>query len=398
MPVDVLIGADSLLSRRSGVGRMTYEIVRAARHAPGVGRLHLLMNGRVLPAEALDGVGEPDGAGQAAALSWKARLAGLPGMGVVRHARQRVIDHRIAAFAHPGLVYYEPNMIARKLSLPTVITINDLSWHHEPGWHPADRLAWIDRNLAQTLRQARRITALSTFTKDAAVRDLGIPADRVVVVPLAPADAFQPCDAAGAAAVLARHGLVDRRYVLSISTIEPRKNFDRLFAAHQRLPAALRLDAPLVIAGGKGWGAALNATAVDAAIGRGELRLLGHIPDDDLVVLCARAGVFAYVSLYEGFGLPVIEAMAAGCAVVASSTTAIPEVAGDAAILVDPLDKAAIAEGLQRVLDDDGLAERLRAAGLVRSRQFSWNRTVAALASCWADALHADAPETRAAS
>ena len=376
---------------------MTYEIVRAARHAAAVGTVHLLMNGRVLPAQALDAIGEPDESGQSVALGWKARLVGLPGMGVVRHARQRIIDRRIAAFAHPGLVYYEPNMIARKLSLPTVITINDLSWHHEPAWHPADRLAWIDRNLAHTLRQARRITALSTFTKDAAVRELGIPAERVAVVPLAPAAAFRPYGAAAAAAVLAKHGLSDRRYVLSISTIEPRKNFDRLFAAHQRLPPALRLDAPLVIAGGKGWGAALNAAEVEAALGRGELRLLGHVQDDDLVVLCARAGVFVYVSLYEGFGLPVIEAMAAGCAVVASATTAIPEVAGDAAILVDPLDEAAIGTALQSVLEDDAVAERLRAAGLMRAGLFSWDRTVAALAACWAAARNEGAGDMRTA-
>ena len=282
-----------------------------------------------------------------ASANWKGRIAALPGLGVARQARQLLISRRINRLPRERLVYYEPNMIARRLALPTVITINDLSWHHQPDWHPADRLAWIGRHLRQTLDQARHITALSQFTKDCAVRELGIPADRVSVVPLAPAAAFRPMMLADAAPVLTRFDLADRSYVLSISTIEPRKNFDRLFAAHQRLPGALRVRAPLVIAGGKGWGAGLNADATAAAIRRGELRMLGHVADADLVALCARAGAFAYVSLYEGFGLPVIEAMAAGCPVIASNTTSIPEVAGDAARLADPMDEAAIADALR---------------------------------------------------
>ena len=384
LPVNVLIGADSLLAQRSGVGRMTLEIARAARMAEGVGRVQLLMDGRVRPAAALDMLGEP----QAARRNWKAALVDLPGMGAVRRARQAWLSRRIEAALGARVVYYEPNMIARRLAVPTVVTINDLSWHHHPAWHPAERLAWIGRNLAGTLEQARRFTALSQFTKDAAVAALGVAAARVDVVPLAPAPAFRPHSAAEAAAALRRFGLADRRYVLSISTIEPRKNFDRLFAAHQRLPQALRQRAPLVIAGGKGWGAGL-ASRTDAAERRGELRLLGHVADEELVALCARAGAFAYVSLYEGFGLPVIEAMAAGCAVVASGTTSIPEVAGDAALLVDPLDEAAIAQALRQVLEDPALAERLRAAGLARAAQFSWQRTVAGLLACWRCTLDA---------
>lgn len=391
LPLDALIGADSLLSHRSGVGRMTFEIVQAARHAAGVGTIRLLMDGQVKPADTADHLDAPT---PAARLNWKGRIAGWPGMGPVRLARQAVISRRINALASDNMIYYEPNMIARPLAISTVITINDLSWHHEPAWHPADRLAWIDRNLARTLRQARRITALSQFTKDAAIRELGVPADMVTVVPLAPAAAFHPVAAAAAATVLARFELVDRSYVLSVSTIEPRKNFARLFAAHQALPAEMRRRVPLVIAGGKGWGDALNASATDAATRRGELRMLGHVSDDDLVVLTARAGVFAYVSLYEGFGLPVIEAMAAGCAVVASATTSIPEVAGDAALLVDPFDEAAIAGGLRAVLEDPALAERLRNAGMERAAEFSWDRTVGGLLGCWHAALGRTAPAT----
>lgn len=389
--LDVLIGADSLLSHRSGVGRMTFEIVQAARRATDIGTIHLLMNGQAKPPEAADHL---DDAGPAPGLNWKGKIAGWPGMAPIRLARQALMNRRINALASGNLVYYEPNMIARRVAIPTVITINDLSWHHEPAWHPADRIAWIDRNLQRTLKQARRITALSQFTKDAAVRALGVPPELVTVVPLAPAQAFRPMTAAAAAAVLARFDLQDRAYVLSVSTIEPRKNFARLFAAHQALPAEMRRRVPLVIAGGKGWGDALNASATSAATRRGELLMLGHVSDDDLVVLTARAGVFAYVSLYEGFGLPVIEAMAAGCAVVASATTSIPEVAGHAALLVDPFDEATITAGLLAVLEDPALAERLRSAGMAQAAAFSWDRTVAGLLGCWQAALGRTATAT----
>lgn len=386
----MLIGADSLRMRRSGVGRMTFEIARTARAAAGIDRVKLLMGRAVLEADALDTLDEFVGTGKAAGFDWKTPLARLPGLRGLLRMRQAGVHRTVRALAQDGggrFVYYEPNMIARRFDVPMVATINDLSWHHEPTWHPAGRLAWIARNLDDTLRRARRFTALSQFTKEAAVQALGIPADRIDVVGLAPAREFQPVPAGDAAAVLARFGLGDRSFVLSTSTIEPRKNFGRLFAAHQSLPETMRRRFPLVIAGGQGWGTALNRAKTDAAIRRGELHLLGHVADSDLVTLCARAAVFAYVSLYEGFGLPVVEAMATGCAVLASGTTAIPEVAGDAALLVDPLDETAIAEGLRRLIDDADLAERLRRAGLAQAGMFSWEGTVAGLATCWREAL-----------
>ncbi|MEJ1976243.1 MAG: glycosyltransferase family 1 protein [Acetobacteraceae bacterium] len=285
------------------------------------------------------------------------------------------------------LVYHEPNMIARPVRLPTVVTINDLSWHHEPSWHPAERLAWIGRNLERTLRQANRFAAISQFTKDAVVRDLGVAADRIDVVPLAPAREFRPIPAESALPALVRYDLRDRSYVFSISTLEPRKNFDRLLAAHLRLPSALRQRVPLVIAGGKGWGDVLARPEADAAIRDGTVRLLGHVTDSDLVVLCSRAAAFAYVSLYEGFGLPVIEAMATACPVLASSTTAVGEIAKDAALLVDPMDESEIAAGLQQLIEDEALAERLRLAGVARAAGYTWERTIATLTETWGKAL-----------
>ncbi len=391
--LSVLIGAESLAQRRSGVGRMTLEIARAARACPDIDHTGLLLAHGLASADLLDQADGPVGGPPALArepIPWKVAVGRVPGVQLLRRVKHGGLNRHVRRLARdlPGpMVYHEPNMIARPVALPTVVTINDLSWHYEPSWHPAERLRWIDRNLPATLRRARRFVAISQFTKDAVVRELGVPAARIDVVPLAPAEEFRPVSAPDAAAALARHDLADRGYVFSISTLEPRKNFDRLLAAHLLLPAALRRRAPLVIAGGKGWGEVLARPEADAAIRDGTVRLLGHVADADLVTLTARAAVFAYVSLYEGFGLPVVEAMAAGTPIVASGTTAVGELASGAALLVDPLDIAAIAAGLRELLEDDALAERLRQAGLARAAGYTWTRTIETLLTTWRGAV-----------
>ena len=391
--LSVLIGAESLASRRSGVGRMTLEIARAARAATAIDQLTLLLAEGLAGPEVLDGLDDPIASAQTVQpvpIPWKVALGRVPGVQTLRRIKHGGLNRRLKELSQGcggRLVYHEPNMIARPIALPTVVTINDLSWHYEPSWHPAERLHWIDRNLQATLRQASRFVAISQFTRDAVVRDLGIAADRIDVVPLAPAQEFQPVSAADGAGALARYGLVDQGYVFSISTIEPRKNFDRLLAAHLRLPPVLRRRAPLVIAGGKGWGSVLARPEADAAIRDGTVRLLGHVSDADLVALCSRAAAFAYVSLYEGFGLPVVEAMAAASPVLASSTTAVGELAAGAALLVDPEDEGAITEGLRTLIEDTALAERLRGEGLARAAEYSWKRTIDTLITSWRRAL-----------
>ncbi len=398
-PIGLVIGADSLLRRRSGIGRMTLEIAEAVRHRPEIATLRLLMEGRLhatepvlarlTASEAPAPPGPPAVPGLLRRV--KIQIGGIPGVQRLRAARRRWAQRRdmadMAAAAQGRVVYHEPNMIPQPSDCPTVVCVNDLSWHHHPEYHPAERLAWIDRNLRRTLDQATRFVAISRFTADAMVRDLGVDAARIDVVALAAGAQFVPMDSAAAAPALARHGLQDRGYVLSVSTLEPRKNFDRLMAAHLALPLSLRRRFPLAIVGGAGWGSTLASPGAERARQDGTLRLLGHVADQDLVPLYARAALFAYVSVYEGFGLPLLEAMAAGTPVVASATTATGETAGTAALLVDPLDVDAIAAGLRRVLEDPALAERLRTQGLVHAAGFTWDGTATTLIRSWRRAL-----------
>jgi glycosyltransferase involved in cell wall biosynthesis len=385
----LLLGADSLAAPTAGIGRVTLEIARALQNCPEVEAVNLIIDKKVF---GLDHLASLTHRQEPAAGGFRLRrmIGRLPGIGLLRdlrHSSFKRTTRQLSTSSGKKVVYHEPNMIAHPFDGPTVVTINDLSWHHEPGWHPAERVEWIKRNLPQTLARATRIVAISQFTKDAAVATLNIPADQVDVVPLAHAAEFGPQSAEAAAPVLSRLGLDDRGYVLSASTLEPRKNFDRLFDAHSQLPVALRARMPLVIVGGKGWGDVLSRPGVEAAVGSGHLRLLGHTADADLAALYARCAAFAYVSLYEGFGLPVTEAMASGAPVLASGTTAVAETAGAAALLVNPLDECAIADGLRRILEDQEFAKQLRTAGITRAAQFSWPRTMEAFMATWRAAL-----------
>lgn len=395
-PIGLIVGADSLAGRRSGVGRMTLEIIEAVRNRPEIGGLRLLMAGHLHRAEpvlaAMNGEPLPPPPPVRTGLFMRAKqlVAGVPGVQRLRGVKRRLTagaDLRDLRNAGAGTVYHEPNMIPQPFGGPTVITVNDLSWFHHPEYHPQDRLDWIDRNITRALADASRFVAISNFTAAAMTRELGVASERIDVVPLAAGAQFAPIDAEAAAPILAAYGLQDRSYVLSVSTLEPRKNFDRLVAAHLTLPDALRHRAPLVIVGGSGWGTTLASPRAERARQEGTLRLLGHVDDAGLVALYARAAVFAYVSIYEGFGLPVIEAMASGTPVLASSTTATGETAGDAAILVDPEDVDAIATGLRTLLEDPDLAASLATKGLARAACFTWDHTASALIRTWRAAL-----------
>jgi alpha-1,3-rhamnosyl/mannosyltransferase len=386
----LLLGADGVTGRRSGIGRQIFEVARLLRADPAIAGMELLVGERAESADLLDRDSAADGGG--AGESWlRSTLAAVPGLARLRGA---LVGRRLAATAQAmqrrlgaPVLYHEINTIARPFAGITVVTFHDVSFRADPHLHPPARVAWIERRLPATLRQARRFVAVSAFTKAEMVARLGVPEARIDVVEPGLSADFRPVGAEAAAPVLARFGLSDRSYVLAVSTLEPRKNFDRLLGAHTLLPAALRRRFPLVIAGGRGWGDTLADAATAPHLADGTLRLTSFIADADLVPLYARAAVCAYPSLYEGFGLPALEAMACDTPLVTSRTSALADTAGDAALKVDPLDTDALAEGIRRVLEDSALALDLRARGLVHARGFTWRRMAGGLVQSWRTAL-----------
>ena len=237
--------------------------------------------------------------------------------------------------------------------VPTVVTVHDLAVLRYPEFFPAWTRLYARTWLRPTLRAAARVIAVSEFTKREVVALAGVPEDRVRVVPNAADAAFT---AEGSAA--------EGDYVLAVGTLEPRKNLARLAEATQRLGLELR------VVGAPGWGGVELSGA----------RWLGRLSDDEVAALYRGALCLAYPSLYEGFGIPVLEAMRCGAPVVTSGGSAMAEVADGAAELVDPRDPASIAEGIERAI---ARREELRAAGFERARAFTWDAAAEATAAVY---------------
>ncbi len=252
------------------------------------------------------------------------------------------------------LVHATTLLVPPRRRVPLVVTIHDLAFRHDAAQFTRRGVQVFTDFLAIVRRDADLVLCSSRATLADCV-DAGIDPDRLRHVPLA-VDPPAPTTPEAVAAFRARHGLPDT-FVLFVGTVEPRKNLPRLAAA------AAAVGVPLVVVGPEGWG--------DVAL-PGDVRRLGFLDAGDLACAYAAASVFAYPSLREGFGLPVLEAMHAGCPVVTSAGTSTAEVAGDAGVLVEATDVDAIADGLRRALDD---APRLRAAGPARAATFSWSRT-----------------------
>ncbi len=251
--------------------------------------------------------------------------------------------------------YYAP----LRARVPVVVTVLDLSVFRYPEAFPTWMRNYVPRYAPRALRAATRLLAISEFTKRELVELLAIPDEKITVTPLAAASAFGP-DGARA----------EGEYVLAVATLEPRKNLARLAEATRKLGVELR------VVGERGWG------GVEVA-GEG-VRWLGRLQDDELAALYRGASVFAYPSLYEGFGMPLLEAMACGAPVVTSRGGATEEVAGDAAVLADPLDVDAIAAGID---DARSRADELSARGLERAARFTWDETARLTLDAYREAI-----------
>jgi glycosyltransferase involved in cell wall biosynthesis len=250
------------------------------------------------------------------------------------------------------------------------VTIHDLGQAYFPEAHPPLQRAYHNAAVWWSARAAQRVFADSEATRDDLVRLVHVPPEKITVVyPAYDAQLYQPIrDTAGVGKVKAKYRIgID--YILTIGTIHPRKNYARLVEAFEQL--AIR-DLGLVIAGKRGWLCDSLFKRVQSSNLQSQISILDYVPASDLPALICGARVFAFPSLHEGFGLPILEAQACGTPVVCSMTSSLPEAAGDAALFFDPLDVDAVAGAIQRALTDDPLRARLSARGFDNVRRFSW--------------------------
>lgn len=254
----------------------------------------------------------------------------------------------------------------------SVLTVHDLAFQLFPETHtPASRAYYAATG--RSARRADRVIAVSRNTAADVERVLGVPPERIRVVQEAAGAGYGPRPRALLAPLAQRlYFNPDQPYVLAVGTLEPRKNLPLLLQAMAVL--ARSMDVQLLVVGARGWLDRPIFETYEQLGLKGHVRFLGPLEEADLAVLYSHAGVFAFPSRYEGFGLVLLEAMASGAPVVSSNAGPLPEVAGDAALLLPPEDPACWAEALGRVLTDETLAASLRARGFARAREFSWDR------------------------
>jgi glycosyltransferase involved in cell wall biosynthesis len=250
-----------------------------------------------------------------------------------------------------------------------VVTVHDLAFIVHPELFPRPWRLMYRAGLARAVRSADAIIAISRHTAEDLARRTRVDPHKVHVIPLA----TTPQRSSSSVEETLARLKIRRPYLLFVGTLEPRKNLVRLVRAYRRM-AARGAPHALVLTGPLGWHAQGLMSELSAE-GPGAVVLTGHVSASDLDAIYRGAAAFAYPSLYEGFGLPVIEAMIRGVPCVVSTSSSLPEVAGDAALMVDPRSVGGLAEALERVTTDEALADRLRAAGRERAARYTWDET-----------------------
>jgi len=287
--------------------------------------------------------------------------------------RARLPLPRVTWWTGPLDLYHSPDFVLPPLppGVPGVLTVHDLSFVRTPDSTMPGMQRYLGEGVPRSVARAAHVVAVSECTKADLVEMYGTPPEKISVIYAGVQPHFEPVeDAERLQAVRRRYGLGQEPFILTVGTLQPRKNHLRLVQAFARLEGGYRL----VISGGPGW----DYEAVPAEVARLglEKRVVfpGFVADEDLPALYSAADLFVYPSLYEGFGLPVLEAMACGTPVVAASDSALPEVVGEAGLLADPLDVDALAEAMKRLLADADWRERMVEAARARAATFTWER------------------------
>lgn len=403
MGIDLIFAADALHPPLTGIGRYSLELARRLEHGDRVARMRYFAMGQWLPSPiaSLERNLEqpPDSATD---------LPARPASDTLQRWRRQLSGNRAAVQAYHALspwlfgwrlrgnrnaIFHAPNYFVPPFDGRTVSTVHDLSHIRHPDFHPRARVDYMNLALPPSLRRTDHVITVSQATRQEFLTLFPHwEEDRVTAILLAADAAFHPRSTEAIAPALhmlhqtpgnrrtpdaSPCPLVPGRYSLFVGTIEPRKNIDRLLTAYSQLPQTLRREYPLVIAGSQGWQSESTHRRIAQAQDEGWLHYLCFVPQTLLPHVYGGAALFIYPSLYEGFGLPIVEAMASGVPVITSATSSMPEVAGGAARLVNPLQTEDIRHAIMQCLEDPDWRSHAIQAGLQRASQFSWDTCVA---------------------
>lgn len=303
--------------------------------------------------------------------------------------RQWLHSQRFQAITKTGRfdLYHEPNNVPLQFDGPLVLTVHDLSWVRFPEMHPVERVRALNKYFESGLRRATRVLTDSQFVKQELIDVFGLSADVIHPVSLGVEVNFKPRSQTETLTVLTELGLQHGEYLLAVGTLEPRKNLQRALDAFLELPKYIRQRHPLVLVGMRGWHSSSLEAKLAPLISTGEVRQLGYVTREKLAIVIAGACALVYPSVYEGFGLPPLEAMACGVPVIALNVSSIPEVVGDTGMLLHPEDAKGLAEAMITMLDASDVRASLSDRALTRSKIYSWDQCARATIEVYKIAL-----------
>lgn len=282
-------------------------------------------------------------------------------------------EQTILPFKLHGRLLWSPSNSGPLSVKNQIVSIMDVSPLDHPEWSSRKFSGWYQFLLPRLIDRVRGVLTISEFSRQRILQYCPLAESKVHVTLLAADDRFQPADTRKISIAIKQLGLPSANYVVALGSLEPRKNLKTLLQAWSQVQCKLPDDVWLVLAGAKGKRLVFGNQSFDNLPPR--VHLTGHVPDDLLPALYSGAIASVYLSFYEGFGLPPLEAMACGTPVLCSNSTSLPEVVGNAALTVDPFDVEAIGDALVRLIDDSGLRKMLNHIGLVRAKEFSWSKT-----------------------
>jgi glycosyltransferase involved in cell wall biosynthesis len=379
----VLVNALAAAGPMTGIGHYTTQLLRCLRAQTDSDEIHAFPNLCLRQARSLwvrlrsllERNNQPAASTSTVTTSrkpgWHSRA-----LRALRSSGQWLLTRSFQATTRSGFdLYHEPNYIPLPSDLPTVATIHDLSVLLRPEWHPADRVAHFERRFRVGLKQCQHFLAISESARQEIIRTLHLRPDQVTRTYMGIRPGLMPLPEHRVQQALRQLNL-PARYLLYVGTIEPRKNLTTLLRAYRALDAQIRREYPLVLVGNWGWNAGEVARLLQSK-DNAEVIHLGYVPEGSLSALYNGARALVYPSLYEGFGLPPVEMLACGGAVLASTAGPLVETVGRQAHLVEPMDIDGWRQAMQRVAQDDDWWQTLRRGAVEAAKPFTWEQCAA---------------------
>lgn len=355
----IALGAEALSPQLTGIGRYTWELACRLPRIAGVESVKLFR----------DNAWFDDGK----------RFLQL----IDHRTPRRILPRKLNAWLHKRefsrefsrRLYHGPNFFFPVQAENALVTVHDLSVFRFPHTHPVERIRQFEKEFHRSVDSARHIITDTVFIKNELTEMFGVPSERITAIPLGVSEEFfEAGDERGDHALLAEYGLSDTRYCLCVATIEPRKGLDRAVRAFLKYRAKTKSNTVLAIVGAAGWNNSELHKLFEEAAASGAVRFLGFVSDPALRAIYRRCALFIYPSLYEGFGLPVLEAMASKVPTLVSDRSCLPEVSGGIAMSVDVEDHDAFEKALVRSLEDETWRMKAIEDGLTLARQLNWHR------------------------